>query len=203
MRVREFLILLCLFLSGCGNDQYLSPLPAGSVVLAFGDSLTFGTGAISSASYPEVLQQMTGFDVVNAGIPGEVSAAGLRRLPRLLETHQPDLVVLIHGGNDLLRRQNQSMAARNLESMIALVRESGAQVVMLGVPKPGLLLSPAAFYEEVAEATGTPIDADAIADILQYPSNKSDAVHPNAAGYQMLAEAVYELLDENGAIAAD
>jgi len=71
---------------------------------------------------------------------------------------------------------------------------------MMGVPKPGLLLSPAEFYEQVATQTNTPADLDAIADILQYPANKSDAVHPNATGYRMLAERVEELIREEGGL---
>ncbi len=202
MTVRVFQIAcLILAMSGCGGDKALSPLSKDAVILAFGDSLTFGTGATPSTSYPAVLAQKTGLQVINAGVPGEVSAAGLQRLPRLLQQHQPDLLVLIHGGNDLLRRQSRTKAASNLEAMIAMARSKGVQVVMVGVPKPGLILSVAEFYEQVADKTDTPIEPDAIADILQYPSNKADAVHPNAAGYRMLAEAVYDLLVDQGAIA--
>ncbi len=189
-----------ILLAACGSDQTLRPLAADAVILAFGDSLTFGTGAGRSESYPSVLGNLTGRTVVNAGVPGEVSAKGLTRLPGLLERHQPDLVVLIHGGNDMLRRQSRSGTADNLRRMIALARESGADVVLLGVPAPGLILSTASFYEEVAESTGTPIDSNALADVLQYPSNKSDPVHPNGKGYRMLAEAVRALLAENGAL---
>lgn len=189
-----------ILLAACGSDQTLRPLAADAVILAFGDSLTFGTGAGRSESYPSVLGNLTGRTVVNAGVPGEVSAKGLTRLPGLLERHQPDLVVLIHGSNDMLRRQSRSGTADNLRRMIALARESGADVVLLGVPAPGLILSTASFYEEVAESTGTPIDSNALADVLQYPSNKSDPVHPNGKGYRMLAEAVRALLAENGAL---
>ena len=189
-----------ILLAACGSDQTLRPLAADAVILAFGDSLTFGTGAGRSESYPSVLGNLTGRTVVNAGVPGEVSAKGLTRLPGLLERYQPDLVVLIHGGNDMLRRQSRSGTADNLRRMIALARESGADVVLLGVPAPGLILSTASFYEEVAESTGTPIDSNALADVLQYPSNKSDPVHPNGKGYRMLAEAVRALLAENGAL---
>ena len=189
-----------ILLAACGSDQTLRPLAADAVILAFGDSLTFGTGAGRSESYPSVLGNLTGRTVVNAGVPVEVSAKGLTRLPGLLERHQPDLVVLIHGSNDMLRRQSRSGTADNLRRMIALARESGADVVLLGVPAPGLILSTASFYEEVAESTGTPIDSNALADVLQYPSNKSDPVHPNGKGYRMLAEAVRALLAENGAL---
>lgn len=199
--MRRLLLTLSVFLlASCGGEPPLSPVPRDATILAFGDSLTYGTGASRSSSYPTVLARLTGFTVINAGIPGEVTSAGLERLPGLLEEHQPDLVVLIHGGNDMLRRRSRAAASQNLEAMIAEVRKQGGQVVMLGVPQPGLILSTAEFYEQVAETTGTPIDSDALADILQYATNKSDQVHPNAAGYQMLAEAVYELLEDSGAL---
>lgn len=195
-----FYSFVLILLVACGDGAGLKPLPDRSVILAFGDSLTFGSGAPSGASYPVVLEELTGFRVINAGVPGEVTAGGLRRLPDWLERHQPKLVVLIHGGNDMLRRMSRRAAAANLEAMITLIRDAGAEVVIVGVPQPGLILSTAAFYMDVAEKTGTPIEKDVIADILQYQSNKSDAVHPNAKGYRMLAEAVREQLVDAGAL---
>ena len=178
----------------------LKPLPEDGVVLAFGDSLTFGTGAVTQSSYPVILGQLIDRKVINAGVPGEVTANGLKRLQTVLGETRPDLVVLIHGGNDMLRRHNLKDTATNLKTMIELCRQSGAEVVMLGVPKPGLILSAASFYTTVSEETGTPIDNEVIADILQYPANKSDPVHPNARGYRILAEKVRDLLVETGVV---
>ena len=138
--------------------------------------------------------------MVNAGIPGETSGQGLRRLPALLAETTPSLVVLCHGGNDILRRMSLLQAASNLREMIRLIREAGAQVVMLGVPGFGLLLDSAPFYEKIAEQEQVPIDADILADILADNDLKSDNVHPNAAGYGKLAAAVAALLREHGAL---
>lgn len=187
-------------MTACGGEPPLKALAADATILAFGDSLTFGKGVSENSSYPSILAKMSGRTVINAGLSGEVSGAGLNRLPGLLDKHKPDLLVLIHGGNDLLRRHNPAQTEKNLESMIDLARQREIDVVMLGVPVPGLVLSPAKLYKRLATKTATPIDEDAIADILQYPSNKSDAVHPNAAGYKMLAEDVYELLQDSGAL---
>ena len=199
---RIILILLAtLAVASCSSDRTaLDPIPEDGVILAFGDSLTHGTGARPDESYPAVLEQLSGRTVFNAGNPGELSADGLKRLPGVLAEHSPDLLILVHGGNDMLRKKNLDMAANNLRTMILIAQERNIQVVMMAVPNPTLLLSPAGFYEELADSMGIPIEADAISDVLQYPANKSDTVHPNAKGYRIMAERIHALLVSHGAL---
>ena len=199
---RILTVLLCaLVIASCSSDHAaLDPVPENGTILAFGDSLTHGTGAKPQESYPAILQQLSGRTVINAGKPGELSADGLKRLPGLLTEHSPQLLILVHGGNDMLRKKNLDMAANNLRTMILIAQERNIQVVMMAVPNPTLILSPAGFYEELASSMGIPIEVDAISDILQYPANKSDTVHPNAKGYRIMAERVYALLVSHGAL---
>lgn len=186
---------LCLLLVvGCGKSPAIRPLYADSTVLAFGDSLTFGTGAQPEESYPTVLAGMLGCTVVNAGVPGEVTGVGLARLPALLDENEPDLVILCHGGNDFLRHQNREETRANLHRMIASVKERGIDLILIGVPEPGLLVSTAPFYRGLAEEFMVPYDEDIIREILTDRALKSDQVHPNAAGYRRLAEAVAALI---------
>ncbi len=193
-----FLLLLAACDSG---PPKLAKLPAGGVVLAFGDSLTHGTGARAVESYPSVLQGLIGRRVVRAGVPGEFTAEGLARLPGVLQATAPDLLILIHGGNDLLRRTPQERIAANLRAMVQLARERGAAVVLIGVPDLSLVLGRSAgFYEQLAEELDIPYDGAALPAILKQPSLKSDAIHPNAQGYRKLAEAVAALLRKSGAI---
>jgi lysophospholipase L1-like esterase len=147
-----------------------------------------------------VLARLTGLTVINAGVPGEVSAAGRERLPALLEEHRPDLVLLVHGGNDTLRKLPPEETRANLRAMVEAGRSAGAQVAMLGVPGRSFTLSAPAFYEEVAEELVVPIDSGTLPGLLRDRSLKSDPVHLNAAGYQRLAEAVQALLVEAGAL---
>ncbi len=188
-----FLLLLSV---GCEKTPALSPLPPGAVVLAFGDSLTFGTGAHSGSSYPEVLQQLLARRVVNAGVPGEVSAEGLVRLPGALAEHRPALVILCHGGNDLLRRHQPGTVEANLRAMIELARGTGAEVVLVGVPQPGLLVEPPAFYEQLAAEYRLPYEGEILHDLLTDRDLKSDPIHPNGNGYRQLAIAVKRLIDK-------
>ena len=188
-------------LAACGART--PPLPRfipDAVVLAFGDSLTFGTGAAPKESYPAQLEALIGRKVVSAGVPGEVSAAGLARLPAALEEAKPQLVILCEGGNDFLQKLGDGQAADNIRAMVRFAKAQGAQVVLIGVPKPGLLPSPAGFYADIAREFRLPYEETALKKILADNALKSDLVHPNAAGYARLAEAIAALLKKTGAI---
>ena len=187
-------------LSGCEKSPRLTPLGTDAVILAFGDSLTYGTGAERDESYPAVLSRLLQHEVVNAGLPGETSAAGLARLPELLEEYRPALVILCHGGNDFLRRLDPSKLATNLRQMVALARDSGAEVVLVGVPQLGLLLSTDPLYEEIAEELRLPYEGEVLSDLLHDPELKSDQIHPNASGYAVMAERLAEVIREAGGI---
>ena len=199
--VRIATLLIALAVAACsGSGADLPKLAPGDVILAFGDSLTFGTGASREESYPAALSRRIGFEVVNAGVPGEVSAKGLKRLPKALDQVGPKLVILCLGGNDMLRRQDRAQTGENLKQMVRLIRARGAAVVMLGVPEPGLFLSTADVYERVASELDVPLEDDIIPDLLGDNQYKSDHIHPNAAGYARLAEAVEALLKNRGAL---
>lgn len=201
MRYYGLLLGLALLqLSACSSGPVLPTLPKDGVVLAFGDSLTFGTGAGPDQSYPAVLSRLIGRRVVNAGIPGEVSAEGLRRLPSILETVKPSLVILCHGANDLMQGMDQGRTADNLRAMLALIREGGAAALLVSVPAIGLSLTPPPFYDQVAGEAEIPCERKALSRIIAKPSLKSDIVHPNAAGYRELAEALADLLHRSKAL---
>lgn len=194
------LFFFILIFSGCDSAPGIKPLNPGSVVLAFGDSLTHGTGARDYQSYPAVLADRTGRAVINAGVPGEETVNGLRRLPRVLERHQPDLLVLMHGGNDILRKRDPAVTEANLREMIVMARERDIPVAMIAVPNIGIFLSSADFYESIADDMRVPTEDEILADLLGDNRYKSDHVHPNAAGYARIAEAVEALLSEHGAL---
>ena len=196
-------LLLLLAAAACDGDQtpHLPALRQNALVLAFGDSLTFGVGASAENSYPEVLSQMIGRRVVRSGVSGEITAAGLRRLPSVISQYQPALIILCHGGNDILRGIPESTIEANLRAMIALARSGGANVVLVGVPKRSVFLSDGApLYKRIADELDLPYLETTIADILKDDRLKSDAVHPNAAGYRKLAEDIAKLLRRAGAI---
>ena len=186
--------------SGCGQQVKLAPLAPSAVLLAFGDSLTYGTGANEDESYPAQLARLSGRRVVREGVPGEVSEAGLARLPGVLDEQRPQLLPLCHGGNDFLRRLPKEQAAENLRAMIRLAKSRGIDVLLIGTPEPGFTLTPAAFYAEIAKEFRIPYEGEVLGKILRDGSLKADQVHPNARGYRLMAERVYELLKKSGAV---
>jgi len=186
-------------ISACSSPQ-LNKLQDGDVILAFGDSLTYGYGVKPPQSYPAVLQELTGFKVINAGISGETTAQGLARLEQTLEQHQPKLVILLEGGNDLLRKVTEQQIYTNLRQMVQLIRQSGAEVMLVGVPEKKLFGSSLPLYEELADELEIPLEDDIVPSLMKRPSMKSDYVHFNAQGYKELALAVYEVMLESGAV---
>lgn len=178
----------------------IAPLAPDATILAFGDSLTYGTGVEAQDSYPSVLQEISGHRVVNSGVPGEVSEEGLRRLPGVLDAESPALLILCHGGNDLLRNGPEDRLAGNLEQMADLAARRGIPVVLIGVPRPGLFLRTAAVYGTVAKEKGLALDDVTLRAIESEPSLKSDPIHPNREGYRKMAQAVFGLLKKSGAL---
>ncbi|MEJ2471358.1 MAG: arylesterase [Desulfuromonadales bacterium] len=186
------LVFLALLLGACDSGPKIDRIDQTAVILAFGDSLTHGTGAAPDQSYPKVLSQKLGRAVINAGVPGETTAQGLKRLPDLLETYAPTLVILCEGGNDFLRRQDPEQTARNLSAMVDLIKARGADVILVGVPKLGFGLSVPPFYAALAEKHAIPFEGEILLELLGDKTMKSDSIHPNAAGYHQMAAAIYE-----------
>ena len=184
-------LVLTFLLGGCSNSTQIE-ISDDTVILAFGDSLTEGYGAPEGNAYPEVLARILGVKVLNAGVSGETSAQGLARLPALLDAHQPDILILITGGNDILRNQSKAQLKTNLIAMIQLAQSRNIDVLMASVPEKALFLSSNQFYLDVAEEMNVPIAQDLLADLLSDQALKSDSVHLNAEGYKKMAEGLAE-----------
>lgn len=194
-------LLLVVLLTGCGARQPALPhLGPDDVVLAFGDSLTYGTGVDEAHSYPAQLSQLIGRKVVAAGVPGEVTSQGVTRLPDVLDSVHPKLLLLCLGGNDLLRKLDAVSIATNLRTMVYEARQRGIAVVLIGVPEPKLFGSVPGFYADIAAKADIPYESRVLKTVLFDNTKKSDPIHPNAAGYRIMAEALAKLLHQTGAI---
>lgn len=195
-------------LAGCGRKPIRGrPVPAGSTVLAIGDSLTWGTGATPETSYPSVLARLTGWRVVNAGAPGDTAAQALARTAALLAEHQPALVLLCIGGNDLLRRLDEATTRSTVEHIARAVLAAGAQLLLIAVPKPTLAarftgsLTDHPLYGELAEQLQLPLHRQGWSEVLADERLRADAIHANAAGYEQFARGLLATLRATGLLA--
>jgi lysophospholipase L1-like esterase len=198
---RTLLPVIFAALVACGNDwPRLPPLAEDDAIVAFGDSLTYGTGSGNAQSYPAVLQSLVGHSIVNAGVPGETTAEGLKRLPAVLDQYAPRLLLLCLGGNDMLRQIPHQETADNLRAMVKLAHDRGTAVALIGVPAPRLFAGTPSFYADIATEFDLPYEGEIMDEVLKDPSLKSDPVHANGEGYRRVAEAVAKLLRQSGAI---
>lgn len=196
-----FIVVLFAALAGCGEKgPRLAKLTPADVIVAFGDSLTFGTGAAESESYPVVLAGLIHRTVVRAGVPGEITQGGLARVQSVIDEHKPRLMIVCLGGNDMLRKVDENQIRNHLREIIKTIRAQGIDVVLVGVPRPALLTSAPPFYEEIAKEFAIPYEGKIITDVLYQRDQKSDTIHPNAKGYRRIAEAVAALLKKAGAV---
>ncbi len=194
-----------LALAGCSRKpQRGSAVPAGATVLALGDSLTYGTGASADTAYPTVLAGLTGWQVVNAGVPGNTTAQAAARWPALAAEHQPALVLLCVGGNDFLRRLPEADTRAQLRALCEAIRASGAQLLLIAVPRPSLAaafmgsLDDHVMYGEIAEALQLPLHRQGWSEVLADEQLRADSIHANAQGYARFAQGLMATLRASG-----
>jgi acyl-CoA thioesterase-1 len=178
----------------------------GLTVLVMGDSLSAGHGISQEESWVALLGQRLrtegyGYAVVNASITGDTTTGGLKRLPRALKVHQPEVVIIELGANDGLRGTPIEVMRSNLAQMIELSEAAGAQVVLAGMQIPTNYGGPytrafAAVYPELAKKYGTGLigfilDGMAL-DITLF---QADGIHPTAKAQTILLDNVWPVLE--------
>jgi acyl-CoA thioesterase I len=209
------LLLICAAMGACGRD---SEAPGGVArtpvfdtdpiqrprIVALGDSLTAGLGLLESEAYPALLQAKLEDDgylveVVNAGVSGDTSAGGLRRLDWALEG-DVRILILALGANDSLRGLSIAQMRQNLSAIIERARERHIDVLLAGMEAPPNLGPDytEAFrqaYRDLArehQVVFVPFLLQGVAGLAEF--NQRDGIHPNAAGARAIAEALWPVL---------
>jgi acyl-CoA thioesterase-1 len=214
MLQRILLVIALLLFTSCDSDYRYAPLPRASNVVILGDSLTFGTGAAEGEDYVTLLANKTGWNIINAGVPGDTSVDGLERLAEFLDAHlsgeqKIDLLIVELGGNDFLKRAPQAEVIKNLKSILSQAKANGIQTVLIAIPEFSPLgaafgtLSDHPLYKKLAEDTNTPLLENVFTDVLSKNSLKADSIHPNAAGYRAVAKSIQQALIRLGFVAKD
>ena len=174
-------------------------------IVAFGDSLTAGLGVSPDQSYPAQLQRRLreagySYEVINAGVSGDTTTGGLRRLAWILKS-RPWMVILELGANDGLRGQPLSLMASNLSEIIDGLQEAGVEVVLAGMqipPNYGLDYTTgfASLFEQLARdhsVTLIPFFLEGVA--ARKELNQADGIHPTAEGYRIVAQTVFDVIE--------
>jgi len=174
--------------SSVGNVKNLES--RGSNVIAFGDSLTAGYGANAGEDYPSRVSAATGIAIINAGVSGDTTEMALARIDNDVLSRDPRIVIVGLGGNDYLQNVPLATTEANLRSIIDKIESAGAAVILLGFRFPSLNADYEAMYERVAKDARCLLVANVLSGILTHPELKSDEVHPNARGYQLMADRI-------------
>jgi len=174
--------------AACGLPDVPNLDSPGTTIVCLGDSITAGVGAGPGEAYPARLEEALGVPVVAAGVPGDTTAAGLARLEEALAA-DPWLVVVVLGGNDLLRRVPLETTEANLRAIVEGVLAAGAVPMLVEVEGPfGSRYDD--LFERLGDEYGVPVVEDVLGRVLYDRRLKSDAIHPNGAGHAQIAAAL-------------
>ena len=190
--IRPFITRVCCLFILLGANTY------GSTLLILGDSLSAGYGINQESGWVALLRDDIGADhsIINGSISGDTTGGGLNRLPRLLEEYSPDYVLLELGGNDGLRGQPLSLMKTNLQAMIELVREAGAEPVLFGMrlpPNYGRRYSDAfaAVYPQLSEAENVLLIPFQLEELsLTEGMVQEDGLHPTALAQPIIKDVI-------------
>jgi acyl-CoA thioesterase-1 len=175
------------------------------VIVALGDSLTAGLGVAADEAYPALLEDRLRraglpYRVVNAGVSGDTSAGGLRRLDWVLRS-RPEIVIVALGANDGLRGVPVATLRDNLTAIVTTLQARGVRVLLIGMrlpPNYGRVYADAfaEAFRLVARRTSTAYLPFLLDGVGGEPSlNQADGIHPNAAGHRVVAERVWPALE--------
>jgi acyl-CoA thioesterase I len=196
-------LVLLLIVSGCRGERFdtIRNLgSAGETIICFGDSLTEGVGAEPGEEYPTILSRLLGMRVLNAGHRGDTTARALERIHTSVVDKNPRLVILLLGGNDFLRQIPTRETRENLKEIVRRIQAHGAMVAIAGIKLGFFTDEYGPIFEETAGAFGAIYIPQVMKGIFNDAKLRSDQIHPNGAGYRLMAERIAEklkpLLDE-------
>jgi len=173
---------------GGGNDWPIkNDRPAGDVLVALGDSLTYGQGAGLNESYPEHLAELVGRPVINEGVNGNTTADALRRI-KSITAKKPAIVFITLGGNDILRRLPVETTRDNLQQIFRKLHATGAMVVYGAVNPPLISGKRTKAIKELCRKEGVLYIESIMQGLWNDTELMSDTIHPNGDGYRILAE---------------
>ncbi|MCA9358698.1 arylesterase [Candidatus Kaiserbacteria bacterium] len=189
----SFAFLAYFFFSG--SDSVTNYPSSGTSVVAFGDSLVEGVGASEGNDFVAVLSRQIGEPIINLGKSGDTTKDALARMSQVVDSN-PKIVIVLLGGNDYLKNVPAEETFSNLETIIEEIHASGAIVLLLGVRGGILHDGYESQFEDLAEKHNVAYVSDVLDGLIGKPGLMSDTIHPNDAGYKIIADRVYPVLGE-------
>ena len=186
-----FLLGLIIFPAGCVKSDIANLESRGKNIVCFGDSITKGKGVNPAESYPAALAKMTSFPVVNAGINGDITSEGLKRVKTDVLDNDPFLVIIEFGGNDYLNKVPLEETIKNIEEMIKIIQARGVMVAIVDISNVLFMEEYRQEFQRLSNIYRAIFIPRILEDIVSNESLKSDAIHPNAKGYKIVAYRVY------------
>lgn len=162
--------------------------PEGDKVVAFGDSLVAGVGADTDGGFVTMLSKRLGVKMINEGRSGDTTADALARMKRDVLSKDPDVMILLFGGNDYLKRVSVEKTFSNLDDIIRRLHENGAVVLLLGVQGGIISDSYGDRFYELAEDRRTEFVSNVLEGVIGEPGLMYDRIHPNERGYARIAD---------------
>jgi acyl-CoA thioesterase-1 len=172
----------------CGGSSPTTPSSSVTVV-AFGDSLTAGFGTTGSGDYVSLLSNRTGVAIINAGRIGDTTADALGRINGAVLSRDPDIVIVLLGGNDLLQGVPVQQRISNITTVVQQIRTDGAVVILVGVGSPPIDPFDGALANIASQTSSSYVPA-ILDGIFGVPSLMADAIHPNNAGHAIMADRI-------------
>lgn len=199
--MKKFLLISMIILtSSC--SQANEPIPKNATIVAFGDSLTYGFGASPNSSYPTLLSEITGYDIINSGLNGDTARNGVQRIKSVVEKYNPSVVIVGIGGNDIIRRQSQNLE-KDLNTIVSYLKSKDIKPILLSEPQPTILgniitVADSPIYERVANKQDILLLDNIYSKYLADQEYKSDLIHLNDSGYSRVAEDIASRLKREG-----
>jgi lysophospholipase L1-like esterase len=182
-------VLVALWSLRSGTPDAARPT-AGERVIVFGDSLVEGAGASTGRDIVSLLSARVGVPIVNAGRSGDTTGSALTRLDSAVLSRNPRIVIVVLGGNDVLRRVPHEETFANLDAIVGRIRGRGAAVILVGLSVGVFTDAYGNGFESLARRTSSGLVPDVLAGILGHPDLMADHIHPNDRGYRMMADRI-------------
>ncbi|MCK9572525.1 MAG: GDSL-type esterase/lipase family protein [Candidatus Omnitrophica bacterium] len=189
-------IFLTSLICGCAKQEVANISSQGKNIICFGDSITFGYGALAGEDYPEELAKMVLLPVINAGVSGDTSFEALKRLDSDVIQKNPRLVIVEFCGNDFLKKVPLEDTLKNLDEIITRIQQAGAMVALVDISAGMFFKEYRAVFKKLARKKQAIFIPAVLSRVITNPSMKSDFLHPNQRGYKIVASRVYKAISE-------